>query len=147
MKSDHPAFEYIYGAVEVLAKKITRESATETCATTGGTEEKHTYDEADRLSDTGVEYEAFGNQTKIPAADAGEHEITGSFYVDNQVVVQKQNGETTDYSYDPAGRTEKTVSEGTTKATVVNDYPGPGEAISWTCEEAAKECEEGKGTK
>jgi hypothetical protein len=34
---------------------------------------------------------------------------------DNQVAVQKQNGETTDYSYDPAGRTEKTVSEGSTK--------------------------------
>jgi YD repeat-containing protein len=113
----------------------------------GETTEKHTYDEADRLSDTGVEYEAFGNQTKIPAADAGEHEITASFYVDNQIAVQTQNGETTYYTYDPAGRTEKTVSEGTTKATVVNHYPGPGEAISWACEEAAKECEEGKGTK
>ena len=108
---------------------------------------KHTYDEADRLIDAGIEYETFGNQTKIPAADAGEHEITGSFYVDNQVAIQTQNGETTDYSYDPAGRTEKTVSEGTTKATVVNHYPGPGEAISWTCEEAAKECEEGKAAK
>src|SRR3984957_9940703 len=108
---------------------------------------KHTYDEADRLIDAGIEYETFGDQTKIPAADAGEHEITGSFYVDNQIAVQAQNGETTDYSYDPAGRTEKTVSEGTTKATVVNHYPGPGEAISWTCEEAAKECEEGKAAK
>ncbi len=94
-----------------------------------------------------MEYEALGNQTKIPAVDAGEHEITASFYTDNQVAVQKQNGETTDYSYDPTGRTEKTVSEGGTKATVVNHYPGPGEAISWACEEAARECEEGKGTK
>jgi YD repeat-containing protein len=92
---------------------------------------QHTYDEADRLIDTGVEYEAFGNQTKVPAVDAGEHEITASFYLDNQVATQKQNGETTSYSYDPAGRTEKTVSEGTTKATIVNHYPGPGEAI-WT---------------
>jgi hypothetical protein len=63
------------------------------------------------------------------------------------ICVGKQNGETTDYSYDPAGRTEKTVSEGTTKATVIDHYPGPGEATSWACEEAAKECEEGKGTK
>src|SRR3984957_11220302 len=108
---------------------------------------KHTYDEADRLIDAGIEYETFGDQTKIPAADAGEHEITGSFYVDNQVAVQTQNRETTDYSYDTAGRTEKTVSKGTTKATVVNHYPGPCEAISWTCEEDTKECEEGKGTK
>jgi hypothetical protein len=112
-----------------------------------GTCPEHTYDEADRLIDTSVEYEALGNQTKIPAADAGEHEITASFYADNQVAVQKQNGETTNYTYDPVGRTEKTVSEGTTKATVVNHYPGPGEAISWACEESAKECEEGKGAK
>ncbi len=138
---------YAYNEDSDRTSETTRESATETCATTGGSEEKHTYDEADRLIDTGVEYEALGNQTKIPAVDAGEHEITASFYTDNQTAVQKQNGETTNYSYDPAGRTEKTVSEGTTKSTVVNHYPGPGEAISWACEEAAKECEEGKGTK
>jgi sugar lactone lactonase YvrE len=138
---------YTYNEDSDRTSETTRESATETCATTGGTKEEHTYDEADRLIDTGVEYEALGNQTKVPAADAGEHEITASFYADNQVAIQKQNGETTNYSYDPAGRTEKTVSEGSTKATVINHYPGPGEAISWACEEAAKECEEGKGTK
>jgi len=119
--------------------ETTRESASETCATTGGTTENDTYDEAGRLSDAGVEDETFGNQTKIPAADAGEHEITASFYVDNQVAVQKQNGETTNYTYDPAGRTDKTVSEGTTKATVVNHYPGSGEAISWSEEQESKQ--------
>jgi YD repeat-containing protein len=58
--------------------------------------------------------------------------------VDSQIAVQKQNGETTSYSYDPAGRTEKTVSEGPTNATVVNHYAGPGEAITWTEEEEGK---------
>jgi DNA-binding beta-propeller fold protein YncE len=108
------------------------------CPLSGGTLEGHTYDEGNRLADTGIEYETFGNQTKIPASDAGEHEITASFYVDNQVAVQKQNGETTSYSYDPAGRTEKTVSEGGTKATVINHYPGSGGAISWSEEEEGK---------
>ena len=126
---------YAYNEDSDRISETTRESATETCVTTGGTAEKHTYDEADRLTDTGVEYEAFGNQTKIPAADAGEHEIAASFYADNQISVQKQNGETTNFFYDPAGRTEKTISEGTTKATVVNHYPGPGEAVSWAEEE------------
>jgi DNA-binding beta-propeller fold protein YncE len=126
---------YGYNGDSERTSETTRESATETCVTSGGATEKHTYDEADRLSDSGVEYENFGNATKMPAADAGEHEITASFYVDGQVATQTQNGETTSYSYDPAGRTEKTISEGTTKATVVNQYPGPGEAISWTEEE------------
>jgi YD repeat-containing protein len=138
---------YAYDEDSDRTSETTRESETETCATSGGTEEKHSYDTADRLLDSGVEYETLGNQTKIPAADAGEHEITASFYVDNQVAVQKQNGETTSYTYDPAGRTEKTVSEGTTKATVIDHYPGSGGAISWVCEENAKECEEGKTAK
>jgi DNA-binding beta-propeller fold protein YncE len=138
---------YAYDEDSDRTSETTRESATETCSTTGGTEEKHTYDPADRLIDSSVEYETLGNQTKVPAADAGEHEITASFYVDNQVATQKENGETTSYIYDPAGRPEKTVSEGTTKATVIVHYPGPGEAVSWTCEENAKECEEGKAAK
>jgi YD repeat-containing protein len=88
---------------------------------------------------TGVEYEALGNQIKVPAVDAGEHELTASFYTDNQIATQKQNGETTSYTYDPAGRTEKTVSEGSTKATVINHYPGSGGAISWSEEEEGKD--------
>jgi hypothetical protein len=129
---------YAYNEESERTSETTRESATETCATSGGTEEKHTYDTAAHLTDTGVEYEIFGNETKIPAADAGEHEIAASFYTDNQVASQKQNGETTNYIYDPAGRTETTVSEGTTKASVVDHYAGPGEAVSWTSEEEGK---------
>jgi hypothetical protein len=129
---------YAYDENSNRLKLTTRKSETGTCATSGGTTENHTYDEANRLTDTGVEYEAFGNQTKTPSADAGEHEITATFYVDNQVASQKQNGETTNYSYDPAGRTEKTASEGPTNATVINHYAGPGEAISWTSEEEGK---------
>ena len=41
------------------------------CATEGGTVEKHTYDEADRLIDAGIAYDAFGDITTLPASDAG----------------------------------------------------------------------------
>jgi DNA-binding beta-propeller fold protein YncE len=129
---------YAYDEDSNRTSLTTRNSETETCATSGGTTENHSYDTADRLSDFGVEYEAFGNQTKVPAADAGQHEIIASFYVDNQVASQKQNGQTSSYSYDPAGRTEKTVSEGTSNSTVIDHYAGPGEAVSWTSEEEGK---------
>ena len=81
---------YAYDENSNRLSLTTRKSETGTCATSGGTTENHTYDEASRLTDTGVEYESFGNQTKTPAADAGEHEITATFYVDNQVASQKQ---------------------------------------------------------
>jgi hypothetical protein len=74
------------------------------CTTESGTIERHTYDEANRLTDEGVEYETFGNTPKPPTIDADEHELKNTYYVDGQVATQEQNGETINYSYDPAGR-------------------------------------------
>jgi DNA-binding beta-propeller fold protein YncE len=116
----------------------TREPGTEgKCATEGGTIERHAYDEANRLIDSGVEYEVFGNTTKLPASDAGGHEITSAYYVDNQIATQTQNEHLDTYTYDPAGRTMETVSENEktkTKTTVITHYPGPDGTLSWTSE-------------
>ena len=126
---------YGYDIESNRTSETTRESATEACASEGGATQTHTYDAANRLTDPEVEYEAFGNTTKLPAADAGEHELTTTYYVDNQVATQKQNGETVKYEYDPAGRTLETVSEGKTSSKVISHYAGPGEALpTWTSE-------------
>jgi YD repeat-containing protein len=130
---------YAYDEESNRTSLTTREPAGEgKCATTGGTIQQHAYDEANRLVDTGVEYEAFGNTTKLPAADAGEHEIQSTYYVDSQVATQTQNGETLKYTYDPLGRTMETVSEGRTSSTVISHYAGPGAAVTWTSEGAEK---------
>ncbi len=111
------------------------------CATTGGTTEHHTYDEANRLSDTGVEYETFGNTTKLPASDAGGHELVSTYYVDNQVASQEQNKQLVDYTYDPLGRTLETTTENTetkAKTTKTFHYAGAGGALTWTSEGTEK---------
>jgi DNA-binding beta-propeller fold protein YncE len=108
------------------------------CATEGGATEYHTYDTANRPTDAGLTYEALGNTTKVPAEDAGGHEITSSYYVDGQVASQTQNSETANYSYDPAGRTRETVSTGTSSGTVITHYAAPGEASSWVSESGEK---------
>jgi RHS repeat-associated protein len=105
------------------------------CATEGGSNEAHTYDEADRLSDTGITYDAFGNITKLPATDAGGSELTSSFYTNNQLASQTQNGETIGYYLDPAGRTHETASTGKTSSDVISHYAGAGDAPAWTVEE------------
>jgi hypothetical protein len=115
-----------------------RESATETCASEGGVVQGHAYDSANRPIDSGVEYETFGNTTKLPAIDAGEHEITSTYYVDNQVATQKQNEETVNYTYDPDGRPMETVSEGKTSSTVISHYAGSGSSPTWTSEGTEK---------
>lgn len=106
------------------------------CATEGGSEEKHTYDSADRLTDAGVAYDAFGNTTTLPATDASGKEaseaLTSSFYVDDQLQSETQNGQTVGFNLDPAGRTRETVSTGTKVSDVISHYSGPGSGPSWT---------------
>jgi DNA-binding beta-propeller fold protein YncE len=133
---------YGYDEESDRTSETARESSTETCATTGGTTETHSYDAANRLIDSGVEYESLGNITKLPAGDAGGseggHELKSTYYADSQVATQEQNGETISYAYDPAGRNLETVSKGKTSATVISHYAGSGAVLAWTSEEEGK---------
>jgi RHS repeat-associated protein len=104
------------------------------CTTEGGTVEKHTDDQGDRLSDLGVSYDPLGNVTALPASDAGGSELTSAYYTDNQLQTQTQNGQTVGYTLDPAGRTRETVATGKTNADVVSHYAGEGDAPAWTLE-------------
>jgi RHS repeat-associated protein len=106
------------------------------CATETSTNETHTYDEADRLLDTGTSYDQFGNMTKVPAVDAGGSALTSSFYVDNQLASQTQSAETIGYNLDPAGRPREIVSTGKVAATETQHYAGPGTTPAWTGEVA-----------
>jgi RHS repeat-associated protein len=108
------------------------------CATEGGTVEKHTYDTADRLTDTGIKYSEFGNITNLPAADAGGSEATSTFYTDNQLAGQTQNGQTIGYNLDPAGRTLETVSTGKRTSDITNHYAGPGSTPAWSVNTAGE---------
>jgi hypothetical protein len=127
--------------VHVPRALTTREPGAEgKCASEGGTTERHTYDEANRLTDEGVEYETFSDTTKLPASDSGGHELVSAYYVDGQVASQEQNKELHDYKYDPAGRTVETVSENKetkSKTTVISHY-GSSSEVAWTSEGTEK---------
>jgi RHS repeat-associated protein len=108
------------------------------CTTTEGTPEteRHTYDTADRLTDTGVKYNEFGDITALPAIDAGgkepSEELTSTYYTDNQLDTQTQNGETIGDNLDPAGRTLETVATGKKASDIIDHYAGPGSTPAWT---------------
>ncbi len=104
------------------------------CELEGGTVEAHSYDEAGKLADSGIEYDNFGNVTKLPAVDAEKHELKTAFYVDGAVATQEQNGTKNEYLLDPAGRVREAVT-GTKK--VLTQYDAPGEAVAWTCENSS----------
>jgi YD repeat-containing protein len=102
------------------------------CATEGGTTEEHGYDPADRLTDAGVSYDAFGDITALPAADAGGSALTSAFYVNNRLQRQTQNGETIGYSLDPGGRPRETIATGTTSEDIISHYANSGQGPAWT---------------
>jgi RHS repeat-associated protein len=109
------------------------------CTSTGGAVESHTYDEADRLTDAGTSYNAFGDITALPGTDAGGSELTSSYYADNQLeeVTQHENKsepeETVGYKLDPAGRTRETIATGKLRnEDTISHYAGPGDTPAWT---------------
>jgi streptogramin lyase len=138
---------YAYDEESNRTELKTREpNSKKECATEGGTVEKHTYDEANRLTDSGIAYDPLGNVTKLPAGDAEGHALESAFYVDNAVATQTQNGVTNNYYMDPNGRVRETIT-GAKK--IITHYDGAGEAVAWTCEGAEKgeKCESAKWTR
>ena len=105
------------------------------CQTEGGTVESHGYDTANRMLDAGIAYDKLGNVEKLPAMDAEGHELASTFYVDDAVATQSQNGVTNEYRLDPEGRVRETIT-GSKK--VVSHYDGTGDAVAWTSEEEGK---------
>jgi RHS repeat-associated protein len=106
------------------------------CASEKGIEEKHTYDTADRLTDASVKYDEFGNITALPATDAGgkepSEELTSTYYTDNQVATQSQDGETVGYNLDPAQRPVEVDTTGTKVANTTLHYASSGSTPAWT---------------
>jgi hypothetical protein len=124
------AYEEDSNRTSLTTREPTKEGK---CATEGGTTEAHTYDTGGRMTDPGIIYEQFGDITTLPAADAGGHELTSSYYVDGQVHTQTQAGKSIEYALDPDGRTRELISGG---AAIGEHYDGPGGALAWTAEPA-----------
>lgn len=102
------------------------------CATEGGTATNHSYDTANRLTDTGIAYDTFGDITKLPAADAGGAEVMSTYYVDETLASQSQAGETIGYYLDPVGRPRQSVATGSTNSTITSHYSDGGSTPAWT---------------
>ena len=102
------------------------------CASSGGTTQKYTYDEADRLTDEGIKYDSFGRIESLPAKDAGGSTLTTTFYSNEMVATQSQNGLTNSYQLDSAGRPRELKVTGSKEATEVFHYAGGSDSPAWT---------------
>ncbi len=127
---------YAYDQDGDRTSETTRPPSGSACASEGGTSEAHTYDSADRLIDEGTVYDGLGDIAALPGADAGSANLTASFYANSATDDLAQEGQSTATLLDPELRPLKTVYTGPFNETLLSHYSGPGDALSWTVDEA-----------
>ncbi|MGN6662804.1 MAG: RHS repeat domain-containing protein [Solirubrobacterales bacterium] len=102
------------------------------CATSGGTEQKYAYDAADRLTGSEIVYDSFGRITKLPGAYAGGKTLETSYFSNEMVASQSQNGVTNTFELDASGRQRQRLQAGGLMGTEIFHYDGSSDAPAWT---------------
>jgi RHS repeat-associated protein len=96
------------------------------------------YDDADRITNTGYSYDTLGRTLTVPAADAqgiGGHvgdtgTLTLGYYANDMVVSQAQGSANVGFALDPLQNRISTQSDGT--ITTTNHYAGDSDNPAWT---------------
>jgi RHS repeat-associated protein len=112
-----------------------------TCTTGTNAPITHTYDQADRVDNSGYTYDAFGRTTSVPAADNvapstgdGPGALNLTYFSNGAVVHENQDYNSINFTLDPAGRDLTSTScvdcDGATVTTEY--YDNSGDTPSWT---------------
>jgi len=102
------------------------------CAESGGTTKNYTYDGADRLISEGLVYDNFGRITKLPGSLAGGKELTTSYFANDMVASQSQNGVTNTFELDASLRQRSRLQAGGLEGMEVFHYDGASDSPAWT---------------
>jgi RHS repeat-associated protein len=97
-----------------------------------GTTKTYSYDKADRLLGTGVVYDNYGRITSLPSAFSGGGTLTTSYYANNLVKSQTQDGITNSYELDGVLRLrERTQAGGASAGTEIYHYANDSDSPAW----------------
>jgi RHS repeat-associated protein len=102
------------------------------CSNSGGTTQPYEYDEADRLKGTGLTYDSFGRITSLPATYAGGKTLTTSYFANDMVASQSQNGVTNTFQLDANLRQRQRLQGGGLEGAEVFHYDGGEDSPAWT---------------
>ncbi len=102
------------------------------CAESGGTKQSYSYDAADRLTGEGITYDSFGRITSLSGKYAGGSTLASSFYSNDMLASQSQNGLTNSYQLDSTGRVRQSTQTGSKEGTEVFHYAMASDSTSWT---------------
>ncbi|MFT4048541.1 MAG: RHS repeat-associated core domain-containing protein [Solirubrobacterales bacterium] len=103
------------------------------CNPTGTpTTKTNTFDNADRITNSGYVYDAFGRTTTVPQADAGgTGAMTASYYVNDLARSVTQNGKTQTMELDPMLRPSTKTTSGSSSSTDTYSYAGDSDSPAW----------------
>jgi RHS repeat-associated protein len=97
-----------------------------------GTTQNYSYDTADRLVGASITYDNWGRITSLPSAYSGGGVLNTSYYSNDLVHSQTQDGITNTYSLDAALRQrQRTQTGGSNPGTEVYHYAGGSDSPAW----------------
>ncbi|MEV7603558.1 ricin-type beta-trefoil lectin domain protein, partial [Kitasatospora sp. NPDC089797] len=122
-----------------LSKQASPRGAAGECSTAGATAENHTYDSADRLTDAGFVYDAFGRTVKTATG------ATNTYWANDKVAAQEKGDTKQEWAVDAAHRltsftTSKKQTDGTwaDSSSKLNHYGDDSDHVRWTVENTAQ---------
>jgi RHS repeat-associated protein len=88
----------------------------------------HSYDQADRISNSGYTYDQLGRTMTVAGIDAGGTTLTTGYYINDMVASQSQGAASKSFGLDPSGRIT-TITTGTSIQT--NRYASGADNPAW----------------
>jgi RHS repeat-associated protein len=102
------------------------------CSSSGGTTQNYSYDAADRLVGEGLTYDDFGRITNLPGKYAGGGALATTYFSNDMVETQTQDGVTNSFQIDAMLRHRQRLQAGGLEGTEVFHYRSPGDSLTWT---------------
>ena len=123
---------YVYDKDSNRKEMTTTPGVVGACSSSGGTTQKYSYDAADRLLGEGLTYDSFGRITNLPAGLAGGKALSTTYFTNDMVATQSQNGVTNTFQLDAMLRPRQRLQAGGLEGTEVFHYGAPGDSPTWT---------------
>jgi RHS repeat-associated protein len=100
--------------------------------TSAGTTQNYSYDTGDRLVGASITYDNWGRITSLPSAYSGGGTLNTSYYSNDLVYSQTQDGITNTYALDATSRQrQRTQTGGSNPGTEVYHYAGGSDSPAW----------------
>jgi RHS repeat-associated protein len=123
---------YVYDKDSNRTQMKTIPGAVGACSSSGGTTQSYGYDSADRLLGEGLTYDSWGRITNLPSSLAGGKALSTTYFANDMVATQSQNGVTNTFQLDAMLRQRQRLQAGGLEGTEVFHYSGPGDSPAWT---------------